>query len=259
MDVLQCSEFWETELLLCGWLDYDILHIHVCDGRIINPPHEVFYQINRCQMCSLKSEQRDLNSQKWFNTLEIFEKHFTFFLLFSRFILKDQPQCTYSWAHLRKEAGSWARKKNLNFYPIHHSSRERRVLRSSTTSSQRWESIRSLSLHQVVQPVFSTAAWSTRRQIRFRIKYDHFVPQILETDPPHTLDAFTHGASTRCFLSRLKASQAHERLAMLARKRWAHHSSKSMGTKSAQRHKQQGRGSENWSLIRVLWFIHFVQ
>lgn len=131
------------------------------------------------------------NSQKWFITQKIFEKHFTF-LLFKRFILKDQPWRTYSWAHLRKEAGSWARTKNFhNFYPVRRSSRERRVLRSSTTSSQCCDIITTSSVRcccirgfRVVHPVFSTAAWSTGHQIRFQITNDPFAPQILETDSP---------------------------------------------------------------------------
>lgn len=37
------------------------------------------------------------------------------------------------------KGGRFLSEKNLNFYLVRHSSRERRVLRSSTTSSQRWE------------------------------------------------------------------------------------------------------------------------
>lgn len=57
-------------------------------------------------------------------------------------------------------------------------------------------------------------------------------------------------------LSLLKASSSQDRLAMLARKRWAHHSSRSMGTKSAQKQK-----TENFSLTSGLFcslIIHLV-
>lgn len=111
----------------------------------------------------------------------------------------------------------------------------------------------------LAHPVFSTAAFSTGRQIRFQITHDPLALQILETDSAslHFRDAFTDEASTQFFLSRLRASTSHDRLAMLARKRWAHHSSRSMGTKSAQRESQH-RTEELKNNLFYHWFILFM-
>ncbi len=110
---------------------------HVCDGTktdILLFQYQIFSQ--------------EFSSKKWFFTQEIFWKTFYFFLLFNRFILKDQPWHTYSWAHLRKEAG-FLNKKNLttSIWYVIQVGRDGSFV--SGTSSQRCQSsVRSLLLHR---------------------------------------------------------------------------------------------------------------
>lgn len=127
------------------------------------------------------------------------------------------------------------RQKNLQSHPV-PSAVERRILCSST-SRQRCE------FSQVAvasggglgcAPGFSTAARS-RGLPQFE---QTLQPQILETDRRRPGDAFLRRPLMQ--LPVPARSLAHDRLAMLARKRWAHHSSRSMGTKSAHR-TQRGR------------------
>lgn len=90
----------------------------------------------------------------------------------------------------------------LCFYPICHWSSERLFLHSSTTMRQHCQIHSQVAVVApggrscFVQPVFSTAAWSTGHQIRFQITHDPFAPHILETDSPpvHLRDASCPGS-----------------------------------------------------------------
>lgn len=133
--------------------------------------------------------------------------------------------------------------KNLNFYLTLHSSRERWVLvaaqhQVSAVSSQSgrccciggnlacapsflYSSVKHRASYQIpnyVRPLPTADPWD-------------------ESSPP--LWCLHNGSIDGLLLSRLKASSSQDRLAMLARKRWAHHSSRSMGTKSAQKWEQR--------------------
>lgn len=108
-----------------------------------------------------------------------------FFLLFSRFLLKDQPLGHIKLTTLVKGG------QNLSFHPMCHSRSARRVLRSNSKLSQRCEfTVRSLWSHQggiwPVPPYLSAAAWSTWRWIRFPnyVRLLHTADPGDESSPP---------------------------------------------------------------------------
>lgn len=162
---------------------------------------------------------------------------------------KDHSWFTHSWVHWRREARSWARKNSASVRYIVQV--ERRVLRCSSGWSQRCEvTVRSLLEFVSCVPDFSTAAWNTGHQISFHISNNHS-----HTDPVTAVTP-SRWAHPGRFLSRLEASRCHDKLAMLARKRWAHHSSRSMGTKSAaqQKHSINSKIHGNVAQIQICCF-----
>ena len=86
---------------VCVCVGNDILYIHVCDGTVINPPHEIFYQINRCQMCSLK----------WFNTTGDFWKTFYFSFALQKIYIKRSATAYIQLSTLEKGGRFLGKKK----------------------------------------------------------------------------------------------------------------------------------------------------